>query len=94
MFTYRLDVGDQGLGRVSDQLGMRYRTATTALIEQDDAIDLGIEKTSMVRFTAGTGTTMNKQDRQAIRVTALFDMQDMRRFDIDAVTDERFNFGE
>ncbi len=77
MFPDRLHVLDQGLGGITNQFRVGCGFAGTALIKQDNAIELGIEKTPMIVLAAGTRPPMHEQDRNPVRVTALLDMQHM-----------------
>ena len=58
-----LDVLEQQLGRVVSGLAERGRPTGAALVEQDDAVVIGIEEAPMQRPAARTGSAVQKQDR-------------------------------
>ena len=57
---------DQMPCRVRRHTGMRARPATAALIEQYDAIDVGIKISPHRRATAATRTAMHNDNRQTV----------------------------
>ncbi|MNJ37153.1 hypothetical protein D3C77_319620 [compost metagenome] len=75
-----LQVFDQVPGGVVFQAGMGGRTATAALVEGDDAVQVGIEVAAALGIAASTRATMDEHHRQTFRRTALIDIQHMRCF--------------
>ena len=56
---------------------MRARTATATLIEQDNAIDAGIKVSAHCGAAASARPTMQHQNRHAVGIAALFDIDQM-----------------
>jgi hypothetical protein len=54
------------------ELAKRSRPAGAALIENDDPPEVGIEKPTVNRRSAGAGAAVQKQHRRAARVPRLF----------------------
>ena len=65
------DVGHEMGRRVVGDLAERRRSAGAALIENHDPPIFGIEKPPMHRRRAGAGTAVQKQRRDAARITRL-----------------------
>ena len=71
---------------------MRGRTAASALVEQDDAIALRVVQTAHGRCDAAAGAAMDHDDRLAVRVAALLDMDSMQRRNLKHLFLERLDF--
>jgi hypothetical protein len=56
---------------------MGARTATTALVEQNDTENGRVKIAAHRRTTSATGTAVKDDYRDAVRVTALFDIDAM-----------------
>lgn len=67
-----LDVLDQQLGRVVAPLAQRGGLAGAALVEQDDAVGVRVEKAAVLRRQAGARAAVQEDDRNAVRVADLF----------------------
>src|SRR5690606_38544885 len=80
-------------GRVFAQFRVRGRTAASALVEQDDAIALGVVQAAHGGRDATAGAAMDHDDRLAVRVAALLDMDSMQRRNLKHLFLERLNFG-
>ena len=70
-----LDVADELRGRVLHEGaievvgGVRRRLAGTALVEYDDAVELGVEETPAAGGASGAGTAVEEHRRHAVRVS-------------------------
>src|SRR3569623_2066749 len=89
--TDALQVGDEKQRGVNNELRMRGGAPGAALIEQHDAIDVGIEETAMIGFAAGTGAAVHEHHRQAFGVAALLDVESMDLVDLEAVRGVRLD---
>jgi hypothetical protein len=65
--------------------------ATTSLIEQHDAIVLRIKEPAMIGFATGTRTTMQKQNRNPIRMPDLLNVESMAVINGHHLRFKRFN---
>ena len=68
--SYALDVGDQVPRRVLSDLRVGPALAAAALVEQDDAVALGIEEAPVARVGAVARPAVQKDHRLAARVAA------------------------
>lgn len=94
MHTNTFHVGHEIWGGVAFQVGVRCRTPRAALIEQDDAIDVGMKEAPVIGLASRAGATVDKQDGQPIGVTALFDVKLVRRVHLQALGGVRFDVGK
>lgn len=62
-----LQVGDQIPGRVVFQAGVGSGATTAALVESDNAIQVGIEEATTLGITSGTGAAVDEHHRQTFR---------------------------
>jgi hypothetical protein len=91
VFANALQVFDQVPGGVVFKTGVWRRTTAAALIERDDAVQIGIEITTALGIASGTRAAVNEHDRQAFGRTTFIDIQDMRFFDSQIVPGIRFD---
>jgi hypothetical protein len=75
VLTQDFDVGDKMIGRVGAQVdiriaGMRCTAPTSALVEQDDTVDVGIEGPPHAGHASGSGAAVHGQRRYTVRVPA------------------------
>jgi hypothetical protein len=82
------------LGCIVFKLAVGSRTTAAALIEGNNAIDGGIVETTRARITSSTGAAMYKQNRYAVNVTRLIDIQLMLVCDFYLVAFIGLEFGE
>ncbi|MNT58090.1 hypothetical protein D3C72_1955060 [compost metagenome] len=81
MFAHLLDVGHQILRGVVTQLTEWRGAAAAALIDQHDAVALGVEEAAMGGRDAGAGAAVQVHHRNAFRCAALLDVQGVQRVD-------------
>ncbi len=81
VLTQSLDVLDQVPGGVVFQAGIGRGATAAALVEGDDAIEVGIEEAPTQAIAAGTRPAMEEQHRQAVGRAALIGVEYMGRFD-------------
>src|SRR5690349_22073101 len=72
LFANRFDVLDQAPGRVVFERSVRTAVPGAALIEENDAIRVWIEEAAIVGNETRAWTTVQKDDRLAVRRAALF----------------------
>ena len=77
-----LDVFDQQFRGVVGDLAQRLRPAGAALIEDDDAIMVGIEEPTMHRRRTGARAAMQEHHRHAFGIAALLPIEPMNRVDL------------
>ena len=77
MFPQPLDIRDQVRGGVVAQLRPGNRAAGAALIEQDDAVAVGIEEPTVDRGASRARTAMQEDDGNAVRIAALLPVHRM-----------------
>src|SRR5262249_28447190 len=87
-----LDVGDQVRGGVVDDLAQGNRAAGAALIEDDDAVEVGVEKPPMGRIAAGTGTAMKKDHWNAGGVAGFLPVHLVAPVELEHAVPGRFDF--
>lgn len=80
-------------GRVVHQVSIGSRFPSTALIEQDDAVVLGVKEASAVGKDAASGTAVNKDDGIATRVTDFFKVDVVPCIDLQEVHVVRLDDG-
>ena len=80
-------------GRVVHQVCIGSGFPCTALIEQDDAVVLGVKEASTVGKDAATGTTVNKDDGIATWVAHLFKVDVVPCIDLQEVHVVRLDDG-
>ena len=85
------DVGDEVGWRVVGDLAERRRSAGAALIENHDPPIFRIEKPPMHRRRAGTGAAVQKQRRDAARITRLLPIHRMPRIEPQSARAIRFD---
>ena len=83
-----LHVGDQVPGRVVLEARVRTAAAATALVEQHDAVDGRIEIAAHRRAASAPRPAVQDDDRDAVRVSALFDIQAVARARLPANIDQ------
>jgi hypothetical protein len=76
-------IGDEIEGRVGLEIPSRLRTAAAALVEEDDAVAIGIEQPAMVGLAATARTAVEKQYRLALGVAAGFPIEAMSIPDVE-----------
>ena len=89
--TTYLDIGHQVPGGVMRDLGKGLRTPRAALVEQHDAIVLGIEIATLVRPRAAARPAMQEQGRRAGGIARLFPIKTMPVADIKHAGGEGFD---
>lgn len=75
MLAQALHIGDQMLGRIVGQIADRLRAAATALIENDDAVTLGIEEPAVHGLSARPRPAVQKHHRRAPAVARLLPIE-------------------
>lgn len=78
-----LDIVDQMGSGIVGQVAMRPRAAGPALVENDNAVVMGIEEPAMGRGRAGTRPAMQEDDRRPFRVAALFPVHGVAAIEIE-----------
>jgi hypothetical protein len=91
MFADALKVFDQMPGGVVFETRVGRRSTASALIEGDDAVQVGIEKPATLRIASRAWPTVDEHYRQARRRTAFIDIQHMRLFHCQIVPGIRFD---
>jgi hypothetical protein len=76
-----LEIVDQRLRRVAFDLGDRCRAAGTALVEQHDAPERGVEIAAMMRQAAASRAAVQEHDRNTVGATAGFPVERVQRID-------------
>ena len=71
MLPQLLHVGHEVISGIVMQLAKRHRPAAAALVEDHNAIELGVEEPAMDRCRAGAWATVQEHHRQAFWVAAL-----------------------
>src|SRR3569623_219822 len=89
--TNTLHIGDEMRRGVVGELRMRGGAPGATRVEQHDAIDGGIEETTVIGFAAGTGAAVHEHHRQAFGVAALLDVESMNLVDLEAVRGVRLD---
>ena len=79
-FADFFDVGNQVPSRVVIGAGVRQRTAAAALVDDDDAEHVGIEKAAAGRRCARAGSAVQENDGQPVGIAGFFpvDLVDVR----------------
>jgi hypothetical protein len=82
MLAQAFHVGDQVMGGVGGQIsgrvaGVGHAPATVALVEQDDAVALGIEDAALTRRATRARASMNDQRWLALGITADLPVDEM-----------------
>jgi hypothetical protein len=72
---------------------VRGRTATAALVEEDNAVTLRVKKTPVVRLATGSWPTVNEQHRDPRGVTTLLHMEHVGRLNRQGVLHIRVGIG-
>src|SRR6476619_6322709 len=54
---------------------MRCAPTTAALVEEDDVVGIWIEELALLRVRSATGTTVQEDDRFALGITGLLDIE-------------------
>jgi hypothetical protein len=72
MLAHRLDVLDQERRGVVDEFAMRQGPAGAALVENDDAVEVGIEEAAMGGRRPCPRPTVQEEHRNTARIAALF----------------------
>jgi len=72
MLTKELDVCDQIPGGIRFQARMWSAAPRSPLIEEDNAVGVRIEELPVFGQQTGAWTTMKKESRLAVRISALF----------------------
>src|SRR4051812_41705262 len=93
MLAQALDVGDQVPGGVVGQFRMRRGFATTALVEQHDAVLLRVEETAATRASAAAGAAMEEDPRLSLGVAAFPEEEGMQRGHLEHAAVERLDRG-
>jgi hypothetical protein len=75
MLTQEFHIGNQMPGGVVDQARVRFAAATAALIKEDNAIDVGIEKASCAIVASSARSAMHKHDWLAFGIPAFFEVE-------------------
>src|SRR5690606_4475939 len=86
-------VRNQFLCAIALEFGMGSRATGTALVEQYDTIDFGIEEATIIFAAAGARSTMNKKHRDPFGISRFIHIQLMRWFNGDLMALVRFNPG-
>ena len=71
----------------------RRALAATALIEQDDAIEIGVEESAMRGTRLAARAPMDKNYREAMGISAFLEIDSMTASDIEKVAVKRFKRG-
>ena len=72
---------------------MRRGPACAALVEQHDAVVIGIVEAAHLRAAAGPWAAVQQHDRLAVRVATLFEIQPVAAIDLQRAGVERFDVG-
>ena len=86
-----IHVGNQMRRRVIGKRTKRSALAATTLIEQDDAIKIGIEESAMHGTRLTTRTAVNKNHRRSLRISAFLKINSMSAADIEQVATIRLD---
>jgi hypothetical protein len=73
---------------------VRSRAPRAALVKQDDAIEIGIEKATVIFLAPGARTAVHEQHRQPHDVAAFLEIKFMRSIDSEPVRRIGFDFWE
>src|SRR5690606_17003332 len=83
MLAQLLDVGDEVPGRVVDQRRVRRAAPAAALVEEHDAVALGVEEATLLGVGASARPAVQEDDRLALRVARRLLVQAMSRAHVD-----------
>jgi hypothetical protein len=70
-------VGNEQWRGVVRDLAVGQRTTGPALVENNDAIEMRVEESAVVRRTAGAGSAVEEDDGNAARIAAFFPIHSM-----------------
>jgi hypothetical protein len=82
MYTQKFYVSNQMRSRIFRQQAFGPALATTPLVEQHDAIKLGIKKSAMHRPRLASRSSMDEDDRESFRIPAFFEVDLMTTPDL------------
>ena len=93
MLAHPFQVGEQVLGGVGAEFGMGAGAAGAALVDQDDAIFLGVEEAAVLFAAPGARPAVHEQDGHALVDATFLDVERVAIADIEAVAGVGTNGG-